>query len=246
MRALATAVAAMGIATSTAYADGYVGRSAPCCASFSWTGFYIGANGGYAWENNSRDIVITNNLGGSTGPTTSFNAEGGFGGGQIGYNWQSGPLVLGAEADIQGGSIDDKFDRLFGANRLQASTDLNLFGTVRGRAGLAFDRVLVYGTGGFAYGTTHDNIIVNGVANMDDQTTRTGWVAGGGIEFAWSRHLSMKLEYQHLDLGGERMSAPVVPPNGVIVFSNRIDHSYDTARIGLNYRFGEDRYVPLK
>jgi outer membrane immunogenic protein len=231
--------------SNVALADGY---SAPRGYErpFSWTGFYIGANGGYAWQADRRDLVISNNLGVTLPPTSGFNASGGFGGGQVGYNWQGGPLVLGVEADIQGGSIDDKFHRLVVGNDVRASTDLNPFGTVRGRLGFAFDRVLLYGTGGFAYGNTHDNIVVNGVANLDNDTTRSGWVAGGGLEYAWDRHLSLKVEYQRLDLGGERMSAPVIPPNGIIVFSNKIDHTYDTVRIGLNYRFGEDRYVPLK
>jgi outer membrane immunogenic protein len=247
MRAIIAGIAALAIgAPAAAFADGYAARGAPCCAPFSWTGFYIGADGGYAWETDTRDIVVTNNLGASTAPFPRFRPEGGFGGGQVGYNWQSGLLVLGAEADIQGGSITDQYNRTIGANNLNASTDLDFFGTVRGRVGLGFDRLLVYGTAGFAYGTTHDHILVNGVANMNDETTRSGWVAGGGIEYAWSRHVSMKIEYQHLDLGGETMSAPVIPPNGITVFSNRIDHAYDTVRVGLNYRFGEDRYVPLK
>jgi outer membrane immunogenic protein len=247
MRAFGIGMTALAITASSAYADGYAGRyQGPAYAPFSWNGFYVGGNGGYAWEADQRDEVISNNLGASI-KTSGFDSQGGFGGGQLGFNWQRGPVVLGVEADIQGASIDDDFHRLVSGNDVKASTKLDDFGTVRGRLGYAFDRVLLYGTGGFAWGNTHDNIVVNGVAHLDDDTTRTGWAAGGGIEFAWDRHFSVKLEYQRLDLGGERMSAPVIPANGITVFSNRIDHTYDTVRIGLNYRFGEDRiYVPLK
>jgi outer membrane immunogenic protein len=126
---------------------------------------------------------------------------------------------------------------------------LDFFGTVRGRLGFAFDRFLVYGTGGFAYGGINDTLFVtDGIAsaNLRKDETQTGWVAGAGAEYALDRHLSLKVEYQRIDLGSDRMSAPVVPVNGTIITSSRIDHAFDTVRVGLNYRFGEDRYAPSK
>ena len=246
MRAAAASIAALAVCIpALAYADGYPAPTQPAAyAPFSWTGFYIGANGGYAWEADRKDLVITNNLG-ATLPTTSLDARGGFAGGQAGYNWQTGPLVLGFEADLQGGSIDDRFHRIFAGNDVNAFKQLDSFGTVRGRVGYAFNRVLVYGTGGFAYGNIRDTILVNSVADLHRDGTETGFAAGGGLEYAIDRHFSMKVEYQHLDFGSDRLSAPVLPPNGVIIFSNRIDHTFDSVRIGLNYRFHDD-YAPLK
>ena len=102
----------------------------------TWTGFYIGANGGYGWNANHHSDDL-------------LDPAGGFGGGQIGYNWQGGfgfgpHLVLGIEADIQGADISDSVAGV--------KSQVNWFGTVRGRIGYAFDRTLIYGTGGFAYG----------------------------------------------------------------------------------------------
>jgi outer membrane immunogenic protein len=72
-------------------------------------------------------------------------------------------------------------------------------------------------------------------------------VVGGGVELALAPHWSVKAEYQHIDLGSERLAAPVLPPNGVIIKSNKLEGHADTVRIGLNYRFDGDRYyAPLK
>lgn len=119
---------------------------------FTWTGFYAGLNAGYAFHAGSS---------GHTDPTygavTGGARSGGFaGGGQIGYNYQFAPgsgLVIGVETDIQGASFAKADAAYLGTTpyySVRPSPDY--FGTVRGRLGYAFDRVLVYGTGGFAYG----------------------------------------------------------------------------------------------
>jgi outer membrane immunogenic protein len=125
----------------------------------------------------------------------------GIGGAQIGYNIQRGNMVFGVETDIDA-----------------AGNGLDYIGTVRGRAGLTFDRALVYGTGGFAYAGSN----CNGCSNVD------GWVAGGGVEYKFSPAWSMKAEYQHLEL--QNLS----PSEGV-----------DTLRLGVNYFVGGG-YDPLK
>jgi outer membrane immunogenic protein len=258
MRLSVLALAGMTIcASSAAYADGYATRSAPAYVPFSWTGLYIGANAGYAWGARDSEIVLS--LNGPNGAADfpigrSFDAQGRFIGGQVGYNWQRGPLVLGVEADIQSSRVADSFPPENVPNcpcLLNGEKRLDYFGTVRGRLGFALDRFLVYGTGGFAYGHVNDTLFlldtITGVsANMREDDVRSGWTAGGGVEYAFSRNLSLKVEYQRLDLGGERLSAPVLPVTGVIFTSSRIEHAYDTVRLGLNYRFDSDRYVPLK
>jgi outer membrane immunogenic protein len=252
MRAL-LALAALAFSASTvAYADGY---SAPYQttgnAPFSWTGFYVGGNAGSARDADQRDLTLTNTL--FTVTTRGPEARGGFVGLQAGYNWQSGPLVLGVETDIQGGNVKDEFGRVIdgAGDNLSARKRLDYFGTVRGRLGFALDRFLVYGTGGFAYGGINDELRVTNpaVVAFADGTkhdTGTGWVAGGGVEFALDRHLSLKVEFQHLDFGSDKISAIIVPPPGNTITSNRIEHTFDTVRLGFNWRFGEDRYAPLK
>ncbi|MGO4704147.1 outer membrane protein, partial [Microvirga sp. 2MCAF38] len=122
----------------------------PVIPAFTWTGFYVGVNAGFGWNSSNDDNVFVPGVGfvGNGG------SNGGFvGGGQIGYNYQVGQFVIGAETDLQyadlGHRNNDVFVGTFGFNN--KSSD-NYFGTVRVRAGYAFDRALIYATGGFAYG----------------------------------------------------------------------------------------------
>jgi outer membrane immunogenic protein len=142
---------------------------------FTWTGFYAGVNAGWGWRDNDRESVV---LGGAVPGTLFFpdNGDGGFtGGGQIGYNYQIGSFVIGLETDIQWADTDQDEDVAFipagvPGTFVPGTFDNDLsdwFGTVRARAGFALDRVLIYATGGLAY--------------TDDTT---GWVAGGGVEWA--------------------------------------------------------------
>src|SRR5450830_1568815 len=109
---------------------------------FSWNGFYIGANAGWGWAN--TDVT---NIGGFN-VVGSSNMNGFVGGGQIGYNWQgASPLVLGIEADFQG-TGQSRSDSALG---ITVDEKLPWFGTVRGRIGYAFDRTMIYATGGLTY-----------------------------------------------------------------------------------------------
>src|SRR5262245_45379435 len=107
-------VAAMAVAGlipgGSATADGYV-RGPVYSAPFSWSGFYVGINGGGGWTTESERVHYTNLFNGNTDTIHGAKADGGFGGGQIGYNWQvDRSIVLGIEADIQGSGIEDKFN----------------------------------------------------------------------------------------------------------------------------------------
>jgi outer membrane immunogenic protein len=208
-------------------------KAPPPVAEFNWSGFYIGVNGGYGWSTQRTYNFTVDN---PTGPKIN----GGFGGGQIGYNWQMNNFVLGAEADFEGSGIRGSvLDVNFGDTM---QTKVDYFGTVRGRAGLAFSTALVYVTGGFAYG--HVNTSVSGPAligspyNLD--RISTGYTLGGGFEYAFTPAWSVKGEYQYVDLGkndpvnaaGVRFTALAPPTTNV----NRT--AFNTVRIGLNYRFG--------
>ena len=137
-RTLLTAASVIALTASANAADLY--RGAPAAGGYkdtpnigvTWTGFYFGANGGYGWSNKEDPIK----------------PDGGFGGGQIGYNIQQGNIVFGVESDFEGADITK--DGIVSGRNVTAKMDW--FGTVRGRLGYAYDRALIYGTGGFAYG----------------------------------------------------------------------------------------------
>jgi outer membrane immunogenic protein len=146
---------------------------------FTWTGFYVGGNLGWGWRDDDNETVVLTGPGIPAGLVGTLNFDNGndgnfTGGGQIGFNYQIGSFVIGAEADIQWIDTDDNdavfvpgpgFTGTFVPGQFEDSSDW--WGTVRLRAGVAFDRFLVYATGGLAY--TDDN---------------TGWTAGGGVEWA--------------------------------------------------------------
>jgi outer membrane immunogenic protein len=222
-------------------------KDEPCCL---WTGFYVGVNGGYGWGNRNKVADIITTAGGAliTETTTHFTPEGGFGGGQIGYNWQRDRLVYGIEADIQGADIRGHASTSAGAGLLATgSSDLDWFGTVRGRVGYVWGSALLYATGGFAYGGIQDKItkLDPGFGSLSRSETATGWVVGGGLEYCLSPKWSLKGEYQYIDLGkSSSMSIDVAAQNKVF---GELDprHSYSTVRAGLNYHF-VPAYEPLK
>ena len=159
--------------------------------------------------------------------------QGGFGGGQIGHNFQSGPLVYGLETDFQGGYLGAT------SSDLSSKESVDWFGTVRGRVGYAFGHALIYGTGGFAYGDVRQHAIDNGSV-LSSNGTQTGWVAGGGIEYKINPAWSLKAEYQYMDLGSATLTDAANTPS-----TNSLDTSFQTVRLGLNYRFGGST-EPLK
>jgi outer membrane immunogenic protein len=246
--------------TSANAADMYVpGPAGPssykdCCGPI-WTGWYIGVNGGYGWSEHSDQLLdpALINLG-----YHGLSPSGGFGGGQIGYNWQGiwdPNLVLGVEADIQGADIKDSKVILPGVPFETTSFEsrLDFFGTVRGRLGYAFGSSLLYATGGFAYGGVHNEedgfLATKGgifpVAYKFNGTA-TGYAAGGGYEYKVNPAWSLKVEYQYINLGTNNMTANFQSHIlGACNLDRCEDDAFHTVRAGLNYHFGTG-YVPLK
>ena len=182
-----------------------------------WTGFYIGVNGGYGES-------------ASDGP---LSPSGGFGGGQIGYNWQglfgTSPLVVGIEADFQGAGISDSAGYAYD----YAENSLNWFGTVRGRLGYAFGPTLLYATGGFAYGQVEAKGSSLGYA-YDVTETQTGYAVGGGVEYKFNPAWSLKAEYLYVDLDAGNATGA-----GALNASPYTDRSeLNTFRLGVNYSLG--------
>ncbi|WP_418294817.1 outer membrane protein [Microvirga ossetica] len=180
---------------------------------FTWTGFYVGVNAGYGWNTNDDDVVIN-------GTAFEVDDEGGFvGGAQIGYNYQIGSFVVGLETDIQYADIGGD-TTLPGLD--SHDDDDNWFGTVRGRAGYAFDRALIYATGGLAYGK-----ISNGFSNSDD--TNVGWTLGAGVEYAFTNNLTAKVEGLYVNLEQDDDDVPNI--------SGKDETEFGVIRAGLNYKF---------
>jgi outer membrane immunogenic protein len=201
----------------------------------NWAGLYTGFNGGGGWSADTPTITVANNFGFFQDTGKRLDAQGGFGGGQIGYNWQRGAFVFGVESDLEISNIKDSFKGLVPPDFFDARKQLDYFGTIRGRLGYSFGNVLVYGTGGFAYGFVHNREFVNGVADAHKDALETGFAAGGGIEYAVTPRISLKAEYQYIDLGSYKLSAPVIPPNGVIITTGTFDNNFNTVRAGINF-----------
>ena len=251
----------------------------PAIPVFTWTGAYFGINAGYAFNGDTRfDRTIGSNANNNAAlavglrPTNVRVRNDGFtGGGQVGYNYQFGAgsgIVVGIEADAAYTDLDrtvtlsntTNFGPLV-APGAAATTRVNQYrgsldflGTVRGRVGYAFDRVLVYGTGGFAYGGVNNRVTYFAPNNaglpffngrQDD--VETGYAYGGGVEYALatdsflnffrSSAVTMKVEYLHYELGDRRVAIPGVN-GGPGNYSARFRNEGDIVRAGLNYKFG--------
>lgn len=252
--AIATALAA----SSASAADLPSRKEAPVFVPppvFSWTGPYVGLNLGGGWLDrtnnwNSNPLLFGPffpNVGllglGSNNNGSNGGVVGGF---QIGYNYQLSPLfVVGVETDFQGTSIGSSSNNNWWGgwgNRVS----LPWFGTLRGRVGLALldSRLLVYGTGGFAYGEARQPWGGGWWGNNND--IATGWTAGGGIEYAFLPNWSAKVEYLYTDLSNNNnnnnWSAVGFPFGGFNGFGggwwwNNRHARLHTVRAGVNYHF---------
>lgn len=224
-------------------------------AAYNWSGFYVGGNIGYGWGNQATALSTTVVLPAGTFPSSiASDPHGVFGGVQAGYNYQSGRAVFGVETDIAYADIrrSDLFDGLFVAHTYTTTGEqkLDWFGTLRGRLGyLPSDRVLVYATGGLAYGhgssSTNSVVILNGgnacgffagCGSGSASGWLAGWTAGAGLEWAFADKWRAKAEYLYYDIGSLSYSYPdVIPAAGSYNASTNFRGSI--VRIGLNYAF---------
>jgi outer membrane immunogenic protein len=230
----------------------------PAYIAPAWQGFYAGVNGGYGSRANSGQFGYAgcSSCDPAFGAYGGIGADGGFGGGQIGYNWQgifgNPAIVLGIEADIQGSGISGKATDPYAEH---FKTDLDWFGTLRGRLGYAAGNALIYATGGFAYGGlkqhAEDNYYSPPTAYYLSNDTVTGYVVGGGVEYKFNPAWSLKLEYQYLDFGrnnpgttADAIGAGYGATAAADGFRIQED-AYHTVRVGLNYHIASV-YEPLK
>lgn len=187
---------------------------------YNWTGFYGRLNA----LTPSDTLMLGAPIGGTS-------ADGFIGSAQFGYNYQSGPFVLGIEGDVRRRSSD-----LVGASGVDLSNFRNehgWIGTLRPRAGIAADNWLLYGTGGLSYGS-NDGDTRTGFTTA---TPRTGWTVGGGVEYSGGKQWSLGLEYLYADFGKSAQS------QSSSAFSTGGAPAEDRSQIlrgRLNYRFGWD------
>jgi outer membrane immunogenic protein len=255
--AIAALVGTPALAADLAY------KALPPVPIYSWTGFYLGGNVGYSWGTASS--VYSDDPLAFPPPFTSTNSgteklDGVIGGGQIGYNWEANQTwVLGVEADIQGSaekgsnSFSDPYfcDACGGGTEEAVNGTLNSsirwFGTVRGRLGVLVNpTLLLYGTGGLAYGgiSTSGSFVDTAPGcsptictwAFNQTTTKVGWTAGGGVEgaIANSSNWTWKVEYLYINFG---------TLSGTGFGADPLSYSWSTKvtdnilRVGLNYRF---------
>src|ERR1700736_5018636 len=200
----AVALPALAWTASAKAADLPYGSHAPYTVNqplnaYSWAGPYLGGNLGYAWGS------VDNN---QTKPS-GFEI-----GAQAGYNWQTGPWVFGVEGDLEATGASDTFASWKFSNPW--------FGTVRGRAGYAFNNILFYGTAGLAFGELDGQ-----KWGLSESHTTAGWTAGVGAEFGLAQNWTAKIEYLYVDLASTPFTI------------TRMSDGYrvGVVRAGVNYRF---------
>ncbi len=227
-----------------------------------WTGLYIGGNVGWGWSDeevrfSGDPSVIAPLIGrGVYASSLAGYPSGPIGGVQAGYNWQTGPFVLGIETDIQAAAIakSETFTSVIRTTSWITSADqqLNFLGTVRARLGYTITpALLVYGSGGFAYGGAEVSSSVTSTmnlanpptcpgfcGNLTSSATLTGWAAGGGLEYMITPNWSARFDYLYYDLG--RLSQTYSDNLGRFpgtFLSTSTDFQGSIARIGANYKF---------
>jgi outer membrane immunogenic protein len=238
---------------------------------FTWTGFYIGVNAGGIWPSGSRSATIFDPAAAANGGFLSASFPGGLGsqsagfigGGQAGYNWQTGAFVLGIETDFDGTTLSKSFNNVgvpfAGAGvpailagdflSVNGKASLSWLGTTRARVGFVAtpdNRLMIYATGGIAYGGGSSNFSVFDAATGsfwtgNPSSTRVGWTLGGGVEYAVTNNVTIKGEYLYADLGsstfntvGNAFAAANFP--GVYATA-KLNYNASIFRAGVNYKF---------
>ena len=254
---LATATAASANAAPARAAD----LPPPLVPVITWTGPTLGGQIGYAWGDNIGSAIYATPDGLSGEDALGNIAQGVIGGAHVGYNTQIEQWVIGVEGTLDGTNLVNRpslgVHGSAGSNAagntvcgcLSGIVQSNIQGAILGRAGFVFDRLLIYGTGGVAFGGFSSELGIAAGSNPDEifyadslkhSTTRTGWTAGGGVEYALNNNWSIRAEYRYSDFGYLK-DAPVNPVAGLSYTSNR-HLLQNQMQFGFDYKF--DGFVP--
>jgi outer membrane immunogenic protein len=254
---LATA-AALAFSRPAARAADLLPPPPPPPPAFTWTGPYIGGQIGYAWGPSTFDLLGLDLKTLDVLVLTSSNSPSGVvGGAHVGYLYQISQFVIGLEGSVDGTSLraNAQFslpDFISSNNVLSAHATADVQGTVRGKLGFAWDGVLIYGTGGVAFGGFTSNLILNGltpttvpfpIGNRYFSNSLTGWTAGGGIQYAVTDNWWVFAEYRYIDFGSfnNTLANNFTPKKkllGIAVVNNSNPQLQENqVQVGFSYRF---------
>jgi outer membrane immunogenic protein len=242
MKRLAIAVSVLGISAASAFAadlPAHTYTKAPMMAAYDWSGFYVGANGGYGSSSNcwNLDNIAGVPLAPGIIPEGCHDATGGVAGGQVGYRWQTGALVAGLEAqgnwaDLRGSNFSSAFGPI-----VTNQSKIDAFGLFAGQFGYAWNNTLLYVKSGLAVTSDKYQGLTTGVAFDAASETRVGYSAGVGLEYGFTPNWSLALEYDHFFMF-ESDNAFTAVAGGALTRIDSIHQDVDLVTARLNYRFG--------
>jgi outer membrane immunogenic protein len=211
-------------------------KAPPMMPLFSWTGCYVGGNGGGVWAQKTltSTVAFGNFAVGSAEGTLNIN--GGVAGGQVGCNYQVSSWVFGVQGDFDWSSASTSvLDPVFGTTD---SVKIKSLASVTGRVGYAVDRFLAYVKGGGAWETDDYTATLAGLsATVSD--TRTGWTLGGGGEYAFTDWLTGFVEYDYYGFGTKTESFAGNLGGGLpVALAVSVKETKSVAKAGLNFKFG--------
>lgn len=219
---------------------------------WSWTGFYTGAFAGYSWADVEATHPVTTAgtpYYGTTGGSYDLDdTDGFFGGGQLGYNWQSNQFVFGVEGELGymgiDGEIVDPIGNSLGFTDLTVHNNGNFYGALTARLGFAMDQFLIYAKGGAAALQASATYLDNCVAGTgcgpnqlwidNDYEWETGYTVGAGVEWAMNEKWSAKTEYMYYDFGDTDVTG--FDATGA-TYTGNLDRTAHTVKVGVNYHF---------
>jgi outer membrane immunogenic protein len=218
--------------------------------SYSWSGPYVGLSlGGARGQSTAKDKSPPPGYNNLVGETWSFGKNAFTGGAQAGYNWQTSVFLIGGELDLGYLGLDHSKQSpqsvvLFGGDTT-AKVKTDFYTAARLKLGLAADRLLLFGTGGWIGANSDISVVDRCTAapcgplaiNARSDEFLSGWTAGGGFELGFTRHTSLKMEYMYIDLGTEKVKDLGVAAGFTFPGAWNVSTHAHLIRLGLNYRF---------
>jgi outer membrane immunogenic protein len=209
----------------------YMKAPSVASAAYDWSGYYVGVFGGGGFGNHNYNNGTPN---GFANYLYNYDSTGGVAGGEVGYNMQSGNYVFGVEADgFWSGIKGSDASQLIG---VVDASNLRWGGTVRARGGIAVDRLLLFFTGGWAYGDIIHTSTTAGFPVDQFSNHQSGLTGGAGIAYAITNNVIGKFEYRYYDYGRYNRSGNPLTPNGQLPYT--VDNTYSVVTLGLDFKFG--------
>jgi outer membrane immunogenic protein len=236
------AVAMTGSAFAADMAPRYTKAPPPVVAAiYDWSGFYIGANGG--WGSSRNCYTNTAILGIAVAPVGEgcHDATGGTAGGQVGYRWQSGAWVFGLEAQGNWADFRGSNASLLTLGLTTNRTKIDAFGLFTGQVGYAWNNALLYVKGGAAVTDNRYEGLITGPNTVLDRASDTRWggSVGVGLEYGFAPNWSAAIEYDHLFMSNQnKQFTSVFPVAGINTRNDSIRQDVDLVTVRVNYRFG--------